>query len=535
MTVNKIGGKNMSKLDEVAKLVQHLKKRQEDMILVVSAFEGVTDALIAALDQLHAKDYSGEDIDRAFQNVHTIHERILDQFFQGKKEATHQQYHDHFTTLKKALLKHKKNSVRLTPERGSFQIRDQVIGFGEKMAGLFLYEFLEQEGNKAHFYEDVKAKKFETNGVYSHQKVHEAIRAGITKKIQESQKEIDRVKKKTKERVIQIFGGHVGGLPKGIENDVGRSYTDTTAVDVALSHQQMGQTVEATRVWKDVDGVMTVNPKDLEDPTKAVRHARVSMVEGLEMAAAGSTLMQIDALSLAQEHGIDIELKNIEELEQDGTVFTNTEITTGYAFKAILSNPNIDTVTFECAQMANRPGFGAAITKAFAKYNISLDGFFTDGTAVTVSIPIPPDRSSQEALRKKIDKAIKELETVRVKGQTYKAKLSWTLDSLACISVVGNEMANNAGMLPAVTSVLSAFGANILAISQATTQRRITILVDKRYRQTIIQKLHSIFVENDETEKREHRERFGKILDRLTGSFKKTTGKDAKKPIGDKP
>jgi|GEM_PF-4555287 len=51
--VHKIGGKNLRKLDEVRALIEHLKTTRECIVLVVSAFTGVTNALIKALDNLH--------------------------------------------------------------------------------------------------------------------------------------------------------------------------------------------------------------------------------------------------------------------------------------------------------------------------------------------------------------------------------------------------------------------------------------------------------------------------------------------------
>jgi aspartate kinase len=506
-----------------------INSRNENAVLVVSAFNGVTNALIEAMDDLNGEDFKEQDIDKAFEQAKKIHNKITDEFFRGASvREAHEIYSAHYNSLRAKLLEHRKKSNVLMPAEGSFDIRDQVIGFGEKMAALYLQLYLSQKQNGSQYIhiEKVECDMSELEpGALSFSRLHHGIREGIKRALLENKTE-EKIKAAAdaRKKVTLIFGGHVGKTPHGIAEDVGRSYSDTTAVDVALAMREQGFKVEAVRFWKDVEGVLTANPKDLpeERKGKVIKHPDVSIQEGLEMAAAGSQLMQIDALALAEGHRLDLELVNEDKPAERGTTFVNnTRVETKHAFKCIISNENIDSLTITIPQMANRKGFLREMSKIFADNDISIDGCFTEGTSVTFSIPLPQDSASREARRDKIRKIRRDLDCITVDGEIYQAQeLKWTKDALACISVIGNELADKPGILSEITGVLGAWGINIKAISHGEAQTRLTMLIDNTQRKEAIQRLHAIFVEDDEAVKSDYIEHRMRQLKKLTGSFK---------------
>ena len=83
LSINKFGGANIEKMDKVREIVKILKQQGEKPVLIVSAFKGVTNALINALEELNkkGKKYSESDIDVAYSSVKSLHENIIKQFF----------------------------------------------------------------------------------------------------------------------------------------------------------------------------------------------------------------------------------------------------------------------------------------------------------------------------------------------------------------------------------------------------------------------------------------------------------------------
>lgn len=515
-TVNKIGGKNMSQLGQVRKLVEVLERRGENIVLVVSAFEGVTNTLIKAMDDLNGKDYSEGDIAKAFSETVKIHQGIVEQFFneRHKKEAL-DAVHEALGALTQSLMTHKQASKILMPVRGSFSIRDQVIGFGESMAGKLLELYLGQEEKEARFFDKVQCDSATMgNGVVSNRKMERGIQEGLRQALLTE----------ARTQVIRVLGGHIGGTPRGIAIDEGRGYSDITAVDTAIALQDKGEEVKAIRFWKDVDGVFTANPKDLSaERNKPVLHRDVSIREALENAAAGSGLINVRALSRALQHGLDLQIRNIHKSESDiGTNVTRSEVVTHHAFKTIVSNPHIDTITINIPEMADEDGFAAAITQIFAKYGVSMDGIFTEGTGISFSIPMPQDESDREAYRNKLRDLLAEFKEIEVKGERYTVSETprWDKGRFASISVIGKELHDQVGILANISGVFSAFGINIASVVHGTMQTRINYLIDQQDRARAVQLLHSIFVDNDQEVIKEFRQKRAEQTEKLTKTFK---------------
>lgn len=517
-TVNKIGGKNMSQLDQVRDLIGALERRGENMVFVVSAFEHVTDTLRDAMDALTGTDYSEEDIRREFAETHKIHDGIIEnpKFFHGEfKERAKQTYAAAFDVLVQSLLTHKKVSNSLLPVEGSFQMRDQVIGFGERMAGALLNIFCTQEGNQSHFIDNVRCDEEVTGngGTVSSRKLEQGIQSGIKKALDG-----------TKADVIRILGGHVAGTPRGIEIDEDRGYSDVTAVDTIIALRDRGEHVAAARYWKDVDGYFTADPKEL-DPTrnKPVLHRDISAVEALENAAAGSRLLNVRALSRAIEHGIDLQIRNIKKPDQDiGTHITTGDVLTHHAFKNIVGNPDIDGVTVKIPEMADQSGFLEAIGKIFGSKNVSIDGIYSEGTSITFTTPMPRDASAKEIYRNKIREVLSCLKELVVNGERYTPPqpATWHKGDLVCISVIGKELHGKAGILSLISGVLSAWGKNITCVAHGSEQIRVSFVIDQGESTEATQLLHSIFVDNDPQVIQEFEERHMRSVNKLTRTFR---------------
>ncbi len=528
--VHKIGGANMERLDQVNGLMDILAKNDKERVLVVSAFKGVTDTLFAAMDTLNGKEYTEASIDAAFAETKRKHEIVIDKFFQNKN-AARETYEAGFAVVKQALMTHQSvKGTILMSVPGSFEIRDQVIGFGENMAALLLAQYLREQGKRAHAYENVTADTSELNGeahgehgstesgeqVISNRKLQKAIQGGVKKALRKKSEDVE-------SETIQIFGGHIAGTPRGMVPHQGRGYSDITAVDVAAALQSEGRVVDGVTFWKDVDGYYTANPKELgEDGTRKVHHHRgISIHEALETAAAGSQILNVSALSRARQSDVSLEVRNIEK--PDGIVFTKigkSDVITNHAFKTIVTNSHIDTLTVEIPEMADQDGFMSTITEIFTKHGVSIDGIFTEGTSITFSIPMPRDNSEKEMHRDKIRTIENELKTVTVKDERYSVDVTaWSKGEFASLSLVGRELRDKRGILGYASGILGAFGINIQAISHGGLQTRISFLIDEQHREKATQILHAVLVERDSAKIAEYKVRRDAREDELSKSF----------------
>jgi len=505
-SVNKIGGKNMSKPEDVGRLAQRLSDRGEAATYVVSAFTKVTNELYAAMDKLNGQRFNDQLIHDSFDPVKGIHHDFIDKHLERKFQPEARGiYLRSFLWVVHALRMQRDTvSNTLTPNDQTYKVRDEVIGFGEHMSPALIAIYLRQMGFKVNHIQGIKAQgEVYVNGHISVEKLHGSMRNGVQAAVKPTINE-------TREGVIRLIGGHISGTPHGIAVDVGRSYTDTTAVNAAFALRDAGEPVEVIRYWKDVDSVKTANPKDL-NPNKNTAYSipEMSFTEGLEAATGGSQLVHIDALALAkreEEHAeghkeMRIELSNIEKPEAPaGTVFSNNENITEEPFKCIASNKHVDTITLTVPAMANRKGFLSAISDVLERNGLSIDTFTTEGTSIFCSIDLPQDEADKEEARKAIATACKEMDNLTVGGENYSipdGAIEWKRH-LASLSIVGNELVDKQGALTWITSILAAHDINIEVISHTTNQKRVTIFVEEKELQNAVQAIHSVLVDGNE-------------------------------------
>lgn len=474
----------MSKLAEVGNLVHYLLENDEQPILVVSAFKGVTNALLAALDELHEKaDYTEEDISAAFQPVMEIIYKVCPE--QALAFVDQQ-----FQAVIQSLLDHKSTKAGLFPGEKTYQIRDKVIQLGEQTAAGVLQYFLEEQGVEAKAVFDVEA---EPSSHVSNRILHHKIQGGLAKHFQQISPE-DRKK-------VLIFGGHVAGTPRGIIEDVGRSYSDTTAVDLAIAVSSLA-TDTAARIheviyWKDVDGLMSGNPNELDPETNHPQLITdVLFNEALELASAGSLLLQPEALVLAEREGIRLRVKNILHPRHPGTSFDSTEIITASPFKAVCTQP-CDLIRFECPAMATQSGFLERLSAAFSKHRVNVSDPLSAGAKISFAIPLPSDESAIQRLRQSLREICREFRNIVIDGEEYDIDVGWDQGTYANVCVIGKELANQTGILSEITGVLAAHNINIYGITHETSQIKISIYVHENYRKLAAQVLHAYFIDKD--------------------------------------
>mgnify|MGYP002621472947 FL=1 len=487
VTVNKIGGANMSKLDQVLNLVNVLREEGETPILVVSAFKGVTNILYEMLDQLHDTDYKEDDINVAFQPALDIVKGKIDEFI--KTDEYRRMAYEHVLreihVVKNVLRVHKRVSKVLTPQEDTYDARDKVIAFGERSVIGVLEAFLQENRVMAEAINDVE---FHANGGNrtSQKSLHEGIQEGIAEKMREVMHGWD-------EEVL-IIGGHIKGTPRGMTAHLGRNYTDTTAVEVmAALTRHMDIPVDSITMWKDVDGVMSAAPAQLDEEIDTpITFSDVSYDEAAEAAGSGMSLVHLGALQLARDLGIDLQLKNITNPRSEGTTFSDCWNKTDNPFKIIYANEDVYVLSYKVIEMADQHGFLAAMTAIFDDEGVSVIDTPSSGIGIDFTVKIPSDESERLALRKRIRRINNRMRNITVHGETYKCKMEWSTGD-ANLVIIGDELQQNVGVLAKVSGVLASAGINVESFVQRKPQRRMSFYIPKRDAKKAVQSLHRAF------------------------------------------
>src|SRR6267142_6885374 len=172
-----------------------------------------------------------------------------------------------------------------------------------------------------------------------------------------------------------VVAGFQGVDAQGNVTTLGRGGSDTTAVALAAALK-----ADECHVYTDVDGVYTTDPR-LVPEARRLRH--VTFEEMLEMASAGSKVLQIRSVEFAGKYRVPTRVLSsltdpalpVEEEAQAGTLITFEEDPHMAMEKAVISGVafNRDEAKITVHDVPDRPGIAYASLGPIADSNIDVD------------------------------------------------------------------------------------------------------------------------------------------------------------------
>lgn len=269
---------------------------------------------------------------------------------------------------------------------------------------------------------------------------------------------------------------------QGISNEnrittLGRGGSDTTAVAFAAAFN-----AERCDIYTDVDGVYTTDPRICD---KAKKLDKISYEEMLELASLGAKVLQTRSVEMAMRFKVKLRvLSSFEEpSEKVGTLVCDEEeimesnVVSGIAYSR-------DEAKMTLVSIADRPGIAAAIFGLLSGTGINVDMIIQNiaeagRTDMTFSCPID-----------QVSKAEKSLNNAKKEGLINFQDLLAD-KNVAKISAVGIGMRSQSGVAAKMFQTLSDEGINIKVI--ATSEIKISVLVDRKYLELAVQSLHDAF------------------------------------------
>jgi len=283
---------------------------------------------------------------------------------------------------------------------------------------------------------------------------------------------------------VAVVAGFQGVSPEGRITTLGRGGSDTTAVAFAAAFG-----AERCDIYTDVDGIYTTDPRI---SSKARKLDKIAFEEMLELASLGAKVLQTRSVELAMRYKVRLRvLSSFEDTdESSGTIVCDEEeimeskVVSGVAYSR--DEAKMTLVTIE-----DRPGIAAAIFGPLAEAGVNVDmivqniserdyddhpGAVTD---MTFSCPV-----------NQIPRARKAMEEARASGIINYDDLAVDTD-VAKVSVVGIGMRSHAGVAATMFKALAAENINIKVI--ATSEIKISVLIDRKYMELAVQALHDAF------------------------------------------
>lgn len=276
---------------------------------------------------------------------------------------------------------------------------------------------------------------------------------------------------------VAVVAGFQGISAEGRITTLGRGGSDTTAVAFAAAFDAI-----RCDIYTDVDGVYTTDPRIT---SKARKMEKVSFEEMLELASLGAKVLQTRSVELAMRFKVKLRvLSSFEEYDPNaGTLICAEEdIVENNVVSGVAASREEAKMTL--VSVADRPGIAAAIFGPLAEAGVNVDMIIQNiseegRTDMTFSCPVDQVARAEAAMS-----ATKERGDVN-----YEALVSDT--GVAKISLVGIGMRSQSGVAAKMFKTLSDEGINIKVI--ATSEIKVSVLVDRKYTELAVQALHDAF------------------------------------------
>ena len=340
---------------------------------------------------------------------------------------------------------------------------DAVVSSGENVtAGLMALTLQEM---------DVPARSWQgwqvpvrTTSAHASARIEEIPPANILQKFAEGMK-------------VAVVAGFQGVSPEGRITTLGRGGSDTTAVAFAAAFG-----AERCDIYTDVDGVYTTDPRISE---KARKLDKIAFEEMLELASLGAKVLQTRSVELAMRYKVKLRVLSSFEEQSDeaGTLVCDEE--------DVMENRPVSGIAYsrDEAKMTlvgveDRPGIAAAIFGPLSEAGINVDMIIqniAEEGLTDMTFSCPTDQV------KRADKALADAQKA---GQiSYRELIADT--NVAKVSAVGIGMRSQSGVAAKMFKTLSDEGINIKVI--ATSEIKISVLIDRKYMELAVQALHDAF------------------------------------------
>jgi aspartate kinase len=260
------------------------------------------------------------------------------------------------------------------------------------------------------------------------------------------------------EDYIVIVAGFQGQTAEGETTTLGRGGSDLTAIALAGALN-----ADACQIFTDVDGVFTCDPRVIGDAQKL---DEIAYDELLEMAGAGSKVMQSRAVEFAKKFNVPFEVRSSFADKPGTTVKQVTPNMEDVVIRGVSLERKQAKITVH--KVPDEPGVAGRIFSTISAANIIVDMIVQNASSdKTTDISFTLHDSELAEAERLLAPVATEIGAAGIAAQSGVAKLS----------VVGIGMRSHSGVAARLFESLGKGGINIQLIS--TSEIKIAVVLDE--------------------------------------------------------
>jgi aspartate kinase len=440
-------------------IINDFAKKGDQILVVVSALPKITDELVNISEKAIEGDL--KPITDFIDMVRELHARMAKGCIHNPRlltEVTDEL--DKTSGELEEILHSVAKLMELTPRS-----RDFILSFGEKMSAPLICGAVNDSGLKARWLTGCEA--------------------GITtdENFGEAKPLMDLTIRRVKEQLeplliastIPIVAGYSACSPHGTTTTLGRGGSDYTATLLAAA---IG--ADEVVIWKEVDGLMTADPK-IEPNAKVL--GRISYAEASEMAYFGAKAIHPKALEPVSVKQIPVRIRSSNDLTTKGTLIAGEGVVRSEGVvKAVTCIDKVGMISVAGAEMSGLAGIAARVFNVLSESGINVLMISQSSSETGISFVTPRD---------KLRRATNVLELTTL-GAEYVKNVT-AEDDVCVIAAVGAGMRGTPGVAARVFKAVAEKGVNVRMIAQGSSELNISFVVPEGQGPTAVRALHEEF------------------------------------------
>ena len=464
--VMKFGGASVATapaLSQVLNIIADEADQWENVLVVVSALEGVTDMLLDAAQLARIANQRGYR--RIAANLRSRHLAIIDQLpLQRPDRNTLQADIDHL--LSEILDHYRKIAINLNEEVAP-AYSDSVVAVGERLSARILAALLRHNGIRGAAVDGTDV--LVTDEVFGNANPNLALTA---------QRVNELLLPMLHRKMIPVVTGFIGATVNGETTTLGRGGTDYTAsvISALLGADELW-------IWTDVDGMMSADPRELSNARVI---PRLNYSEAADLAYFGARILHARMIAPLAQRGLPLRIKNFGLPAQTGTLVSADGQQGAPVIKAVTSIQGLSL---------RRPASGslAGVTRLVGNTLFKTLGMRTEVMIASQSSnssflsPVIPTSIG-------IDGVDRLQRALQAKMAEYPEKMPWEIGTVALVTAIGSELHRAPSLLAQVISSLDDI--EICGLALGASNCSVIIAVPSHKSREALRRIHNLIVKS---------------------------------------
>lgn len=462
--VMKFGGSSVgttTALTQVLSIVLYERERWERLVLVVSALEGVTDALIEAAHLAQLNNRRGYR--RIVATLRTRHMALAEHLPLGTAERSALQAD--IDLLLSEMLDICLTLADTPTDTLPADAMDAVVGVGERLAARIIAALLRQNDLRGVAIDSTEL--IVTNDIFGNATPDMALTRD---------KIVGHLLPMLNRRIIPVVTGFIGATLRGKPTTLGRGGSDYSASILAVCSD-----ADEVWIWTDVDGMMSADPREI-DEARVIPH--MSYDEVAELAYFGARILHARMIEPLRERTIPLKIKNVYKPQQSGTL---VDILSGSQPQVLKAVTSINGIGLTARQSGSLAQIAALVDETLFKTVGTRADVMISSQSVSYSFAcfVVPTSAGPEG----VQTTQSALET---RLADYPELTGWQVHPVTIITAVGAGLDISSNLTGRIFQILD--GIKILALAQGPSHCSLSIVVELADANTALQRIHDMIV-----------------------------------------